>query len=234
MAHSQTCRGLPQIWVWPTSWLMPLMKGREHACEMHGGTKPKRHASAQEERSRIQTDHDLKCNYLKEPRRKSREASSTSCPQEGHLQSTGTRGAGLWSGGQAKGPQRASDESNISHQSCGMCWLKGVHRRHMNLPRHWGHNPQPSHLGGLRAAALIPVSGVPIQDQGPFLLPDQGMSHDQHNLFFGHCWISRSSSGFGTKPACAEEDTTCPWHGFWSGQCSAAWLAEGCAHTMSI
>lgn len=93
------------------------MKGQESACETHGGSKPQGGASAWEERSRIQTDHNLKGNYLKEARQKSRGVISTSCPHEGHVQSMGTRG--LWSEGQEKGPKKA-------HQSRGMCWLEGV------------------------------------------------------------------------------------------------------------
>lgn len=44
-------------------------------------------------------------------------------------------------------------------------------------------------------------------------------------------WISSSSSGFGTKPACTEEDTAYPWHGFQGGQRSATRLvARLCAY----
>jgi len=120
------------------------------------------------ERSRIQMDCDLTSNYLKEARRKSREVNSTSCPQEGHLQSTDTtRGAGLWSGGQAKGPLKGSKESSIAS----------------NL---WGIIPTFP-LQALRTAALIPGSGLPIQDQGHFPLPGQGTSYDQNGLLFGLC-----------------------------------------------
>lgn len=48
---------------------MPLRKGRENVREMHGRTQTKRGVSAQEARSRLQTNYNVQGSGLKEARR---------------------------------------------------------------------------------------------------------------------------------------------------------------------
>lgn len=160
-------------------------------------------------------------------------------PQEGQLQSTGTtKGAGLWSRGgraQAKGPQRASNESSIPELQL---WdvLSGGATQEAHEPTTAGGEITPNlPAGGAEGSCPHPSLWAPYPR--PETLPATRSRHVPQSTQFAlwpqlnfkkQLWLWDQASQR------AEKDTTSPWHGFWGVQCPATWLAEGSARTMSI
>lgn len=124
------------------------MKGQERACEMHGGTKPGRSWAALKRRGAEfrQTTTWNATIWKKQEGDPDRWVQPPALgkditrPQAQEVLVCGPEG-------REKDYKEPATRA-ASHQSCGMCWLEGYTGRHMNPPRHRGHNPQLSSCGG--------------------------------------------------------------------------------------